>query len=369
SWLADQGQPFLVSVLAPRNGVPLARLWYRGRSLATRLRIGLAMMDPKTPAFLPALDRQRAFGPLFSTSAAGLRVAIIGVGGLGLPVAEQLARCGVRSFVLMDPDTVDETNLNRLQGLTQKDISRRKVEVVKGIIQRAGAAVGTNPKVTPFCEDVYNAPSSQRGILKGCDLILALTDDHLSRMVCLELALAGGAEYLQAGVDIRLGSDGAVTNLVAEVTGAESGRYCPLCVGRLDPGTASLEARRYVGGEVWDRAQKEGYIPEVAAPSVMSLNAVASGMLVAEIQRRIAGLGITDLIQIDLHTGRSLFETRVDRQLTGDCMVCGRRAALEAGESNIFNLKEGLNGRRFQRVSGAPEVHTQNLRVSGETAP
>lgn len=39
-----------------------------------------------------------------------------GLGGLGMLVAEQLARCGFRDFVLVDPDTVDLSNLNRLPG-------------------------------------------------------------------------------------------------------------------------------------------------------------------------------------------------------------------------------------------------------------
>ncbi|NWH06445.1 ThiF family adenylyltransferase [Desulfobacter latus] len=338
-WLKDHGQPFLISVLAPRKGIPMARLWHKGRRFRTKLRVGLKVMSKKTPPFLPALDRQRAFGPLFSTCAANLRVGIIGVGGVGLPVAEQLARCGVRSFLLMDPDTVEKTNLNRLQGLTPKDVGRKKVDVVNGIIQRAGMSVGTRPFVTTIDEDIYNASDRQKNLVKECDLVLALTDDHLSRLVCLELALAGGAEYLQAGVDVRLGNDGAITNLMAEVSGAESGRYCPLCLGRLDPGTASLEARKYVGGEVWGKAKKDGYIPEVASPAVMSLNAVAAGMLVAEIQRRISGLGITDLIQIDLNTGGSLFETDVDRKLIGDCIICGRKG--HAQVETVVDKKAG----------------------------
>jgi hypothetical protein len=243
---------------------------------------------------------------------------------VGLPVAEQLARCGFGSFVLVDPDRVEETNLNRLQGLTRRDVGRRKVDVVHGIIQRAGQAVGISPKVTALCEDIYLAKEPVRHGLRECDLVLALTDDHLSRLVCLELALEGGAEYLQAGVDVRLGADGAITGLLVETTGAETGRYCPVCLGRLDPGQASLEARRYVGGEVWRKALQDGYVPDVAAPSVMSLNAISAGLLVAEIQRRVSGLGATDLIQFDLHTGSVIYEPRVDRFLSDGCMVCGR---------------------------------------------
>lgn len=322
-WLADRDQPFLVSILAPREGTAVSRVWHKGEALRSETRIGLAITGTASISLLPALDRQRAFGPLLRTGAKGLRVGIVGLGGVGLPVAEQLARCGFSSFVLIDPDRVEETNLNRLQGLTRKSIGRRKVDVVSGIIQRAGHAVGTTPKVAARCEDIYLAGEGTRQALRECDLVLALTDDHLSRLVCLELAFQGGADYLQAGVDVRLGENGAVSGLLVETVGAEIGRYCPLCLGRLDPGEASLEARRYVGGEVWRKALKDGYVPEVASPAVMSLNAVSAGILVTEIQRRVSGMGTTDLIQFDLHTGSTLYESQIERLLEGGCSVCG----------------------------------------------
>ena len=187
-WLCDQGQPFLISIVVPRGGEPISRVWHKGRPMELLTRIGLQVLDNTRGASLATLDRQLAFGPFFRASAEQLRVAIVGTGGIGLPVAEQLARCGFHSFLLMDPDYVEDTNLNRMQGLTKKDIGKRKVEVVKRIIQRAGQAVGTNPSVTALCEDVYNATENHRNMLRQCDMILALTDDHLSRLVCLELA-------------------------------------------------------------------------------------------------------------------------------------------------------------------------------------
>ena len=49
---------------------------------------------------------------------------------------------------------------------------------------------------------------------------------------------------------IDIGKGGFVDAMALEVTGAETGRYCPLCSGRLSSGQASVDARRYVGGEV-----------------------------------------------------------------------------------------------------------------------
>src|SRR5438132_536319 len=48
-------------------------------------------------------------------------VAIVGAGGLGSHVAQQLAYLGTRHFLLVDADRVRVSNLNRLVGATQDD--------------------------------------------------------------------------------------------------------------------------------------------------------------------------------------------------------------------------------------------------------
>jgi len=127
-----------------------------------------------------------------------------------------------------------------------------------------------------------------------------------------------------AGIAIRLGANGQTIGLFAEVSGAEEGRYCPLSTGRLDSGQASLDARQYVGGEVWDKAQTEGYVKGIPDPSVMSLNSIAAGALVLEIQRRLAGLGVMDLWQMDYQKGGIVVHDDIERVINEKCNVSGR---------------------------------------------
>lgn len=58
-------------------------------------------------------------------------ILVIGVGGVGGTALEALARSGFKKFVLIDCDTVDETNLNRQILFTTNDIGKDKVEVAK----------------------------------------------------------------------------------------------------------------------------------------------------------------------------------------------------------------------------------------------
>jgi hypothetical protein len=55
-----------------------------------------------------------AFGPAIQSKLARLKVAIVGLGGTGSVIATELAHLGVLNYVLIDPDIVDESNLNRL---------------------------------------------------------------------------------------------------------------------------------------------------------------------------------------------------------------------------------------------------------------
>ena len=59
------------------------------------------------------------------------KVAIFGIGGVGSFVAEALARAGVGSFLLIDNDTISESNLNRQIHALTNTIGKYKVEVMK----------------------------------------------------------------------------------------------------------------------------------------------------------------------------------------------------------------------------------------------
>jgi molybdopterin/thiamine biosynthesis adenylyltransferase len=70
------------------------------------------------------------------------RVAVIGCGGLGGYVIEQLARLGVGQLILIDPDIFEEHNLNRQLLALPANLGQAKVDVA----QKRVAAI--NPAVT-----------------------------------------------------------------------------------------------------------------------------------------------------------------------------------------------------------------------------
>ncbi|MDP2903383.1 MAG: hypothetical protein Q8N96_09800 [Methylovulum sp.] len=73
---------------------------------------------------------------------------------------------------------------------------------------------------------------------------------------------------------------------------------------------------------MWDKAQTDGYIKGIPDPSVMSLNSIAAGALVLEIQRRVAGLGVRDLWQMDYQAGELVAYNDIERVVNDECGVC-----------------------------------------------
>src|SRR5206468_1741580 len=94
-----------------------------------------------TEASEVSFDRQvRAFGAAGQDRLREMRVGIVGLGGTGSIVLEQLAHLGVRRFLLMDPDFVERTNLNRLVGSTESDVGKSKVEVATAYAKRINSS-------------------------------------------------------------------------------------------------------------------------------------------------------------------------------------------------------------------------------------
>ena len=85
---------------------------------------------------------------------AGSCVAVFGVGGVGSFVAEGLARSGVGHLVLIDNDTICETNINRQLHALTSTVGRRKTEVMRERI------LDINPEAVVDVIDAFYLPET-----------------------------------------------------------------------------------------------------------------------------------------------------------------------------------------------------------------
>lgn len=108
-------------------------------------------------------------------------VAIVGCGGLGGAMAEELARLGVGKLILIDGDVVEESNLNRQLFATEETLGIKKVEAAKKRLETVNSTIKLNTINDWFDED--NAASFFEGADLVCDAL-----DSISRRISLEKA-------------------------------------------------------------------------------------------------------------------------------------------------------------------------------------
>ena len=230
-------------------------------------------------------DRQvRLFGDSGQDIIGKAKVAIIGLGGAGSLLSEYLGRLGVGHFVLIDSDRVETTNLCRLVGAKhwddgswffgaggfpwlQKRIARRKVSIAKRNIRRANR----NACVKKIAKDFFASGVAED--LKDCDYMFLAADTMRARLLFNAIVHQYLIPGSQAGVKIlSRPEDGEILGVhaIARPVYPESGCfYCNQLINgsRLTEEMQSPEERR---------AQQYVNDHEVLAPSVITLNALAS---------------------------------------------------------------------------------------------
>ena len=142
-------------------------------------------------------DRQvRAFGGDGQRAIQALRVAIVGLGGIGSVVAQQLAHLGVWRYLLIDTDTLDESNLNRVVGALRSDIGKPKVAVAAKTIRR----LVKGAEISAIQGDVLNREIGN--MLTDVDFIFCCTDSHGSRFFINQLVYQYFIPCIDMGVVI-----------------------------------------------------------------------------------------------------------------------------------------------------------------------
>ena len=107
--------------------------------------------------------------------------AIFGLGGLGVIVAEMLARVGIGKLILVDRDIVGEENLNRL-GYTYEDIGKPKAEALAEKLMGIAKARGElKLEIETYTVDIV-AWEKLRKIVEESDILFTCLDNLEARL-------------------------------------------------------------------------------------------------------------------------------------------------------------------------------------------
>jgi molybdopterin/thiamine biosynthesis adenylyltransferase/proteasome lid subunit RPN8/RPN11 len=265
-------------------------------------------------------DRQiRAFGAAGQSILKSLRVGIVGLGGTGSVVLQELAHLGVTDFLLIDPDVVEESNLNRLIGATTSDVGLPKVEVAKKWVQHL------NPKVRVDArqESVLKVQSVRK--LADTDFVFCCTDSHGSRAILNQFAYQYLVPMIDMGVVIAV-CENTVTHVAARTQMLAPGLACLVCASLLDP----EEIRRDLLTDF--ERQADPYILGNAepAPAVVSLNTTISSMAVTMFLNACTGIpGSARFLNYNAMTGVSRPAMCAQHP---SCIVCSSYGAIARSE-------------------------------------
>lgn len=265
-----------------RSAFALDRIWVVGERLAL-----LRTFHAKDRNLSSEFDRNvRALGAPVQQTLAELRVAIIGCGGTGSSVAEQLVRMGVRKFGLFDPDTLSLSNTTRVYGSRPADVGRPKVEVTADHIRHiAPDAVCATFQSMITVEHVARE-------LRDYDIVLGCTDDNAGRLVLSRLSTYYCTPVIDCGVLISSDEGGVLRDINCRITLMYPGQACLLCRGRVDVRRAASEL---MTPEERVRLEQEGYAPALGRtePAVVPFTTMTGSAVVAEILERLIGYGPT----------------------------------------------------------------------------
>lgn len=208
--------------------------------------------------------RQDFLGEAADDRLAALRVGVVGLGGGGSHIVQQLAHIGVGGYTLVDPDRIEISNLNRLVGGTASDVSahQRKTTIAARQIKSLlpSARIVAVPGRWQLTSEV----------LRDCDIIFGCIDSFGERRQLEEAARRFVIPYIDIGMDVV--ADGRRHEIVGQVALSMPGRPCLRCMGIVRDGDIADEARRYgVAGDNPQVVWANGVLASVAVGVAMQL--------------------------------------------------------------------------------------------------
>jgi molybdopterin/thiamine biosynthesis adenylyltransferase len=293
----------------------LGPLFIRGRSLRF-----LGVLERKSLLNEDRIiyDRQiTAFGEEFQATLKQLRVAVVGLGGTGSAVAEQLVRIGCRSLVLVDPDKFEPSNASRMYGsFSSSRQTEFKTEIIKAHLEKI------NPKVR--VAEIRDSVVEQRVLesITNCDIAFSCTDNDWSRSVLNRFAYQYLIPVIDMGVRVVV-RDGAVVGAAGRVSMIGPGLSCLWCRHHLSSERIRAES---MDERERNKLAKEGYIQglDIRAPAVISLNSTLASMAVTMLLSSISGFS-----SVPAYASEQIYDAlegivfRSEIASNKSCTICG----------------------------------------------
>ncbi|WP_407424322.1 ThiF family adenylyltransferase [Methanobrevibacter sp.] len=146
------------------------------------------------------------------------KVAVFGLGGVGSFVCEGLARSGIGSFILVDYDKVDKSNINRQLIATEKTIGKYKVDLMRERVLE----INPNANVEVYRE-FYMADSKEDIITEDLSYAVDCVDTIMAK-----IAIICNCDAIDVPVISSMGTGNKLDPSMFEVADIYETSVCPL---------------------------------------------------------------------------------------------------------------------------------------------
>ena len=121
-------------------------------------------------------------------------ILVVGMGGLGCPVAQYLISSGIGYLTLMDSDTVELSNLSRQPLYSEKDIGKFKVDIAKEKLSQ----INPNAVINVFSNELNNENALE--MVSSVDFVIDCTDNVESRYIMSDICMSSEKPLIHGGI-------------------------------------------------------------------------------------------------------------------------------------------------------------------------
>jgi hypothetical protein len=251
-------------------------------------RLSFILQEQIADEPLEFFDRQaRAFTTALQSVLHRLHVGVVGVGGTGSAVCEQLIRLGVGALTIIDNGRFELSNVSRVYGSSVFDESMSKVNIA----ERLSAGIGLGTVVNKIHGHLSFESVARR--LVECDVVFGCTDDEFGRSILNRLSLWYYVPVFDLGVQIDTFDDArrTIRSIQGRVTVLSPGGACLFCRNRISADRIRAEAIEATDPNEAARLRRERYLVGVdePAPAVISFTTSVAAAGVSELLHRLTG--------------------------------------------------------------------------------
>jgi hypothetical protein len=236
----------------------------------------------------------QVFGNGTYSTLRALRAAVVGTSGTGSWVVDLLSKLEVGHLALVDPEHVEEKNLNRIDGATAADVGRLKVEVLRDRIESLG--LGTEVDIIPHELSHPDAIAAVAGV----DVVFGCVDSIDGRHLLNRLATFYALPYFDIGVRLIADGGGGVDQVCGTVHYLQPGLSSLLTRGLYTREQLRAANLKRAEPEAFAAEHQENYIAgvDVGRPAVAPVNMFYSAAAVLDFLARLHPFRLEDNAEI-----------------------------------------------------------------------